>query len=228
MFATLPGIASADVALAAGEPVQGADDETFTFDHPGDQAFSVVAVQPDADTDWDLDVSTGAGVPLVSSTFGTGATDFVVVDSGGGYAAGVRRFAGPGPYTVQLADTAGKAPLDTDAAPAWRRVPIGDARIVAVLPLRTHPNEQVTITVAGFAGAHGEVFVVPVEQAAARFQAVASTAYPDADGNSAVPFTFTAGGAGDNCATVCTYAVVVLSGTTSWIKVGPFDGSLPF
>jgi hypothetical protein len=107
----LPGVASAAVAvtpLTSKVAVTGARAGLYsaTTGHP---YWSVVAVYPPADQDYDLGVYDNAGHQLASSAYGTGTVDFVAIDSNhralGTYQVSVTGFAGAtGQYRIELAD----------------------------------------------------------------------------------------------------------------------------
>ncbi|HEY7223649.1 MAG TPA: hypothetical protein VH561_08685 [Micromonosporaceae bacterium] len=107
LLVALPGTAGAVVSLSANTAVVTSTPDTYTFSTRL-QYWSVVAVQPSAGADFDLQVSDGAGAPLVGSYWGSGVTDFVAVNSTGGarplggYRAQVTHFSGTGVYDVMF------------------------------------------------------------------------------------------------------------------------------
>jgi hypothetical protein len=66
--------------LPSGSLVAGTTTQQYSYTTQYDY-WSVTAVQPTATSDYDLTLYDVTGAPLASSTYGTGKTDFVAVDS---------------------------------------------------------------------------------------------------------------------------------------------------
>lgn len=91
--------------LPSGALVTGTTTQSYSYTTQYDY-WSVTAVQPTATSDYDLTLYDAGGAPLASSTYGTGVTDFVAVDSNSGtrpfqtYYPSVNLYS-PGSYWVQ-------------------------------------------------------------------------------------------------------------------------------
>lgn len=99
----VPQAAFADSPLADAVVVTSSAANNYTFS-TNTPYWSVVGLSTAAD--WDLKLYDGGGTLLGSSTYGTGAVDFVAINSNlrayGPYKASVVFFAGSAPYNVEV------------------------------------------------------------------------------------------------------------------------------
>jgi len=85
MVAVLPSTAYAAVLpLPDATVVTSTVANTYTYS-TSTFYWSVVAIQPSAGTDWDLQLRNAGGVIVSGSTWGSGRTDFVAVNSNSGF-----------------------------------------------------------------------------------------------------------------------------------------------
>ncbi len=121
LLVALPGTAVAATQLPADTSVLTSMPDDYAF-HTALPYWSVVAVQPSAAADFDLVLYDGSGNPLAGSYWGTGATDFVAINSTGGaralgdYRAGVTHYSGTGQYNVMFWEKRVVFPVPTDPA----------------------------------------------------------------------------------------------------------------